>query len=76
MTVPPGGFPKPLSKKGLHLLVSDLADKIERLEQEVEQLRLDNGNLYASNQALKDEIARLKNLPPRPPITDADDGPA
>lgn len=68
MTVPPGGFPKPLSKKGLHLLVSDLADKIERLEQEVEQLRLDNGNLSASNQALRDEIARLKNLPPRPPF--------
>src|SRR4051794_13600758 len=68
MTVPPGGFPKPLSKKGLHLLVSDLADKIERLEQEVEQLPWDNANLYASKQALGDETARLKNLPPRPPF--------
>ncbi|PVE20249.1 transposase, partial [Microvirga sp. KLBC 81] len=36
--------------------------------EEVERLRLDNSNLHASNQALKDEIARLKNLPPRPPF--------
>src|SRR4029079_15709985 len=55
----PGGSNKPLSQKVLRLLVTDLAGKIDRLEQEVEQLRLDN-------QALKDEIARLKNLPPRP----------
>ncbi len=38
----PGGSAKPLSQKALRLLVSDLAGKIERLEQEVEQLRLDN----------------------------------
>jgi hypothetical protein len=50
------------------LLVSDLAGKIDRLEQEVERLRLDNSSLHAGNQALKDEIARLKNLPPRPPF--------
>src|SRR5688500_11061829 len=82
MTVPPSNVAKPLSQKALRLLVSDLVDKIERLEQElsdlrthnqalqqeVERLRLDNGNLHASNQALKDEIARLKNLPPRPPF--------
>ncbi len=64
----PGGSAKPLSQKALRLLVTDLAGKIERLEQELEQLRLDNSNLHASNQALKDEIARLKNLPPRPPF--------
>ena len=64
----PGGSNKPLSRKALRLLVSDLAGKIDRLEQELEQLRLDNSNLNASNQALKDEIARLKNLPPRPPF--------
>ncbi|MGF9764538.1 transposase [Microvirga sp. 0TCS3.31] len=68
MTSPPRGSNKPLSQKVLRELVSDLAGKIDRLEQEVEQLRLDNGNLHASNQALKDEIARLKNLPPRPPF--------
>jgi regulator of replication initiation timing len=82
MTGPPSDVAKPLSQKALRLLVSDLADKLESLEQElpqlrthnqalqqeVEQLRLDNSNLRISNQALKDEIARLKNLPPRPPL--------
>src|SRR5918997_5695812 len=82
MTVPPSDVAKPLSQKALRQLVSDLADKLEgveqelsplrthnqALQQEIEQLRLDNGNLHASNQALKDEIARLKNLPPRPPF--------
>jgi hypothetical protein len=61
MTSPPGRSNKPLSSTALRQLVSDLAGKIDRLEQEVERLRLDN-------QALKDEIARLKNLPPRPPF--------
>ena len=64
----PDGSAKPLSQKALRQLVSDLAGKIERLEQEVERLRLDNGNLHVANQALRDEIARLKNLPPRPPF--------
>src|SRR3954469_1756307 len=64
----PGGSAKPLSQKALRLLVTDLAGKIGRLEHEVEQLRLDNSNLRLDNQALKDEIARLKNLPPRPPF--------
>jgi hypothetical protein len=67
MTGPPSDVSKPLSQKALRLLVSDLAGKIERLE-EVERLRLDNSNLRLDNQALKDEIARLKNLPPRPPF--------
>jgi hypothetical protein len=64
----PGGPTKPLSQKALRLLVTDLASKIDRLEHELEQLRLDNSNLRFDNQALKDEIARLKNLPPRPPF--------
>ena len=78
----PGGSAKPLSQKALRLLVTDLAGTLERVEQElsdlrthnralqheVEQLRLDNGNLRLDNQALKDEIVRLKNLPPRPPF--------
>src|SRR5829696_6947374 len=68
MTGSPPDFAKPLSSTALRRLVSDLAAKIVRLEQEVERLRLDNSNLRVSNQALKDEIARLKNLPPRPPF--------
>jgi hypothetical protein len=68
MTGSPSDIAKPLSQKALRLLVTNLAGKIERLEQEVERLRLDNSNLRHDNQALKDEIARLKNLPPRPPF--------
>lgn len=81
MTGPPSDVAKPLSQKALRQLVSDLAGTLERVEQdlsqlrtynqalheEVERLHLANSNLHASNQALKDEIARLKNLPPRPP---------
>jgi hypothetical protein len=59
---------KPLSSTALRELVSDLAGKIDRLEHEVEQLRLANSNLRLDNQALKDEIARLRHLPPRPPF--------
>jgi hypothetical protein len=62
------GSAKPLSSTALRQLVSDLAGKIDRLEQEVERLHLDNSNLRLDNQALKDEIARLKHLPPRPPF--------
>ena len=62
------GPPSLCPQKALRELVSDLAGKIERLEQEVEQLHLDNSNLRRDNQALKDEIARLKRLPPRPPF--------
>ena len=68
MTGPPSDCAKPLSKKALRLLVSDLAGKIERLERDVARLCLDNSNLRASNQPVKDEIARLKNPPPRPPL--------
>ena len=68
MSAPSSDSAKPLSQKALRLLVSDLAGKIDRLEQEVERLRLDNSTLRLDNQALKDEIARLKHLPPRPPF--------
>src|SRR5918993_4536183 len=68
MSAPSSDNAKPVSQKALRELVSDLAGKIDRLEQEVEQLRLENSNLRLDNQPLKDEIARLKNLPPRPPF--------
>jgi len=82
MTVPPADSAKPLSHKALRQLVSDLAGKLDSLEQELsalrththnlqeeaERLRLDNSALRADNLALKDEIARLKKLPPRPPF--------
>ena len=71
-----------LSLKALRELVTglveraDLADaRIEKLEaenqrlrDENDQLRLENTRLKIDNQLLRDEIARLKNLPPRPPF--------
>src|SRR5215212_5979377 len=68
MTGSPPDFAKPLSQKALRQLVSELAGTLKRVEQEVERLSLDNSNLCLDNQALKDEIARLKHLPPRPPF--------
>jgi len=38
------------------------------LREENEQLRLENTRLKVDNQMLRDEIARLKNLPPKPPF--------
>ena len=49
MSAPSSDSAKPLSQKALRLLVSDLAGKIDRLEQEVERLHLDNSNLRLDN---------------------------
>ena len=71
-----------LSLKALRELVSGLAEQVERLSTEVvelrveavglrrenAELRLENTRLKVDNQLLRDEIARLKNLPPRPPF--------
>ena len=53
---------------------TELVGLVRRLVGEVERLRGENEKLSAAlagqrveNQALKDEIARLKHLPPRPP---------
>lgn len=43
------------------------ADNIQ-LREENAALRLENTRLKLDNQLLRDEIARLKNLPPRPPF--------
>src|SRR5215471_14087168 len=54
---------------------TELVGLVRRLIGEVERLRQGNGKLSAAlaaaraeNQQLKDEIRRLKGLPPRPPI--------
>ena len=71
-----------LSLVALRKLVSGLVESVEaaqvRLEQletenkflrqENAELRLENTRLKVDNQLLRDEIARLKNLPPRPPF--------
>ena len=55
-------------------LVQALIGKVQHLTQaheqqgrEVERLRVENQALRGDTQMLRDEIARLKGLPPRPP---------
>lgn len=57
------------------LSATELVGLVRRLIGEVERLREENGKLTAAlaaakreNQELKDEIRRLKGLPPRPPM--------
>lgn len=71
-----------LSLKALRELVTGLVERADRadiriekleaenqkLRDENDQLRIDNTRLKVDNQLLRDEIARLKNLPPRPPF--------
>lgn len=71
-----------LSLKALRELVTGLAEQVRTLSSEVTELRAGNASLRAENeilrientrlkvdnQLLRDEIARLKNLPPRPPF--------
>src|SRR5580658_659362 len=48
-------------------LVRRLLGEVERLRRENEKLSAGVAGLRVENQTLKDEIARLKHLPPRPP---------
>ncbi|MGO4568276.1 hypothetical protein AB4Z52_25285 [Rhizobium sp. 2YAF20] len=48
--------------------VATLRSENKLLRADNAQLRLDNACLKTENQQLHDEIARLKNLPPRPPF--------
>ncbi|MFK3781802.1 transposase [Agrobacterium sp. NPDC089420] len=48
--------------------IEKLEAENQRLRDENDQLRLENTRLKIDNQLLRDEIARLKNLPPRPPF--------
>ena len=64
-----------LSPDALRRLAVDLSQRFGALEAQVADLRGELGKselaraaLQAENQDLRDEIARLKNLPPRPPF--------
>lgn len=71
-----------LSLKALRELVTGLVKRADQadirtekleaehqtLRAENDQLRIENTRLKVDNQLLRDEIARLKNLPPRPPF--------
>ncbi len=48
--------------------IENLESENHRLQGENDQLRIDNTRLKVDNQLLRDEIARLKSLPPRPPF--------
>lgn len=71
-----------LSLKALRELVTGLVERADRADARIEkleaenqrlrdendQLRIENTRLKVDNQLLREEIARLKNLPPRPPF--------
>ena len=64
-----------LSADSLRRLVVDLSQRLGALEAQVTHLgdqlasaEVTRAALQAENQELRDEIARLKNLPPRPPF--------
>ena len=48
-------------------IVRDLIGEVTRLRLENEKLNLGLARLRVEHQAVKDELARLKHLPPRPP---------
>src|SRR6476469_4805962 len=49
------------------LSLAELRDLVGTLVAKVANLGAANAALMAENQALRDEVARLKGLPPRPP---------
>lgn len=48
--------------------IENLEAENQKLRDESDQLKIENTRLKIDNQLLRDEIARLKNLPPRPPF--------
>src|SRR5208283_1535969 len=57
-----------LSQTDLVGVVRDLIQEVTRLRSENEKLVCALAKLKVEHQAVKDELARLKHLPPRPPI--------
>ncbi len=57
-----------LSQTDLVGVVRDLIQEVTRLRSENEKLGAALAKLKVEHQAVKDELARLKHLPPRPPI--------
>ena len=56
-----------LPQAELAAVVRSLVDEVTRLRARSEELEGALAKLRIEHQAVKDELARLKNLPPRPP---------
>jgi hypothetical protein len=68
MTLPPPDSLERLTHADLIGVVRDLIGEVTRMRAETEKLDGALAKLRVEHQAVKDELARLKHLPPRPPI--------
>jgi len=68
MALPPPDSLERLTHADLIGVVRDLIGEVTRLRAENEKLGAALAKLRIEHQAVKDELARLKDLPPRPPV--------
>src|SRR5271157_5831940 len=68
MILPPPDSLERLTHADLIGVVRDLIGEVTRMRAETEKLGGALAKLRVDHQAVKDELARLKHLPPRPPI--------
>jgi hypothetical protein len=68
MILPPPDSLERLTHADLIGVVRDLIGEVTRMRAETEKLGGALAKLRVEHQAVKDELARLKHLPPRPPI--------
>jgi len=68
MSLPPADSLERLTPADLICVLRDLIGEVTRLRTENEQLGGALAKLRVEHQATKDELARLKGLPPRPPF--------
>jgi len=68
MALPPPDSLERLTHADLIGVVRDLIGEVTRLRAENEKLGAALAKLRGEHQAVKDELARLKGLPPRPPV--------
>ena len=68
MTAPPPDSLERLTQAELIGVVGDLIGEVTRLRAENEKLVTALAHLRIEHQAIQDELARLKGLPPRPPL--------
>ena len=69
MTLPPPNPLERLTHADLIGVVRDLIGEVTRMQAETQKLGGALAKLRVDHQAVKDELARLKHLPPPPPAT-------